>query len=74
MISYEIYNYNGIISVIVYTTSKIYHLHEQLFMIFPYYVNYVHRVNQIMRSYQGASRGKDGIRGIWGLREGVGGC
>ena len=41
MISYEIYSYNNIISVILYTTSNIYHLHKQLFTIVPHYVIFV---------------------------------
>ena len=41
MISYEIYSYNSIISVILYTTSNIYHLHKPLFMIVLHYIIFV---------------------------------
>ena len=41
MLSYEIYGYNSIMSVIPYTTINIYQLHEQLYMIVPDYIIFI---------------------------------
>ena len=50
MIPYEIHSYNGIITIIIYTTNII-SLHEPLIMTVLHYVNYVCRVYLVMRSY-----------------------
>ena len=41
MLSYEIYGYNSIISVILYTTININQLHEQSYMIIPHYIIFI---------------------------------
>ena len=41
MLSYEIYGYNSIISVILYMTINIYQLQKQLYMTIPHYIIFV---------------------------------